>query len=160
MQALSESMNKRKQEFVEKVGVFFEEKGLTPISARVVGYLIIAEPHYQSFYQLTGILQVSKGAISNALNSLLQKEYIQCVTFTGDRKRYFKVNTNTWLNFLKTRYSFFGEMRHLLDESLEIRSNEQKEFNHDLGEIRELYGVFEKELPKIISNWERNRKND
>ncbi len=150
-------MIKKKQEFVEKAGVFLEEKGLTPISARIVGYLIIAEPHYQSFYQLTDTLQVSKGAISNALNSLLQKEYIQCITFTGDRKRYFKVNTHTWLNFLKTRYSFFGEMRQLLDESLEIRSNEHQEFNHDLREIRDLYEVFEKELPKIISNWEGNR---
>ena len=48
--------------FVEEFGRLLEEEGAPRIAGRILGWLLICEPPYQSFNDLVGVLGASKGS--------------------------------------------------------------------------------------------------
>ena len=50
-----------KQHFVEEVALVFEEIGLIRMAGRILGWLLISNPPYQSADELAEALQASKG---------------------------------------------------------------------------------------------------
>lgn len=142
---------------VENIGVVFERCGFPPMPGRVLGYLLMAEPPYRSFDEIVDFLQASKSAISNALKFLEMQGLVIYITFSGDRKRYFKLNFEQWLSIVN-RPQIVRMLRETLDQILTKRSNQYPEFNRSVEDIRDLYRLFEEELPKIIEKWEASRK--
>src|ERR1044071_9320383 len=80
-------------EKVEKMGVMIEQMGHAPVPGRIVSYLMLSEPPYRGFYEIQEFLKASKSSISTALNQLMQAGVVNYITFSGDRKRYFQINT-------------------------------------------------------------------
>ena len=103
---------------VEQLGIAFEKLGMSPINARVMGFLLLAEPPYKDFYEIRDFLGASKSSISLALNHLMNQGIIDYLTFRGDRRRYFRINTDNWLQKLKQQTLETGSMRLLLEEVL------------------------------------------
>ncbi len=143
---------------IERIGVFFEKSGMPPVASRIIGLLMLAEPPYKTFEEIVETVNASKSSVSNAIKFLQQEELIDYITFPGDRKRYFQLNTHSWLELLKKRIKGIGEFREVLRETVEIRSDKYADFNQTLLEIRELYGEFQNEVMNIIERWERRRK--
>ncbi|MCB0549957.1 MAG: hypothetical protein KDD19_20470 [Phaeodactylibacter sp.] len=140
---------------VEQLGIAFERLGQSPMNARVMGFLLIAEPPYQDFYQIRDFLSASKSSISNALNFLMNEGTVDYLTFSGDRRRYFRINTDNWLQNLKRQTLQMGQMRLLLDKVLEERSeSEYLEFNEGLQEIIEFQDFIAKGIELMIRKWE------
>ena len=80
-------------EKVEKIGIMIEQMGHAPVPGRIVAYLMLSEPPYRDFYEIQEFLKASKSTISTALNQLMQAGVVNYITFSGDRRRYFQINT-------------------------------------------------------------------
>jgi DNA-binding transcriptional regulator GbsR (MarR family) len=150
--------NKLVKEHIEKVGVAMEQNGFPRMVGRVLGFLIISEPPYQTFTDIQEYLQASKSSISTALNTLMTQGLVVYFTLPGDRKRYFKFNAESWLEMFKKDLCQFTIFRNLILECIEIRSKDDEQFNKALVDIADLYSFLEKEIPVLISQWESNRK--
>lgn len=142
-----------KQE-VENLGAFFEQRNMTPMESRVFALLLLAEPHYQNFYAIQEFLGASKSAISNAINRLLDSKQVDYLTLPGDRKRYFKVNPDRWLEQMKMEIAFVVPMLDKVNGIINRRSTmDTPEFNKDLERVRDFYAFMAEEFPKLIDKW-------
>jgi DNA-binding transcriptional regulator GbsR (MarR family) len=141
---------------VEKIGVYLEKVAdFQPVSARIVGYLLISEPPYKSFEEILKYLQVSKSSISQGINLLLSQDHLDYITFSGNRKRYFRLNYNSWFNTLKKMMSIYSQLKVLFQEILNHRSNKYEEFNNQLASLIDFFEIFEKEIPAIFKKLDK-----
>lgn len=144
-----------KQQQVEKMGIFFEKLGYSPMAGRVFALLLIAEPPYMDFYAIQDFMKASKSSISNALKILSQSGIVDYITFSGDRKRYFRVNTKNWFEILKEREQKGTEWIGMLDEVMEIRADSKDlAFNENLEKIIDFQVYMTKGMQELIEKWE------
>lgn len=142
---------------VENIGVRFEKLGIPPMPSRVFGLLLLAEPPYCTFEEMVNFLQASKSAISNSIKYLETLGIVTYKTFPGDRKRYFCVS-EYWGGSLEAMLAKIRTFIDIFDRVLELRSAKSVTFNNNIADIRNLYVLFEKEMPKIMERWETERK--
>lgn len=143
---------------IEKIGVLSEKAGLTPAVGRIFAYLMIADPPEKSFEEIYQYLQISKSAVSNGLNSLLQHGLVDYVTHTGDRKRYFHINTRGWMEQIKKQIKGQEQLQPLIKEVLKSRSKKYPEFNKSLEEIIKFHDFMRQEIKCAIKKWEMKHK--
>jgi DNA-binding transcriptional regulator GbsR (MarR family) len=154
-------MNEKEQqqnEHVEEIGIVLEKLGFPPMPARIVGYLLIAEPPFKTFDEIVQYTQASKSAISNALKYLEACKLVNYKTFGGDRKRYFKIDLENWSKLVENDMVNLRKFRTLLDHIVENRSDEYKDYNQAIQDISLFYQVVEDSLPELIEKWKK-RKN-
>lgn len=146
------------KQLIEKIGVQSEKAGLTPAVGRIFAYLMIADPPEKSFEEIYQYLQMSKSAVSNGLNALLQHGLIDYITHTGDRKRYFHINTKGWMEQTKKQIEGQEQLQPLIKEVLKSRSNKYPEFNKALEEIIAFHDFMREEIKNAIKKWEKKHK--
>lgn len=143
---------------VEKMGVFFEQLGHTPMAGRVFAFLLLGEPPYKDFYEIQAFLQASKSSISNALKGLMASGIVDYITFSGDRKRYFRVNTKNWKGLLKDQTQKGKEMNDMLKEVLENRKDSKHlDFNEELQSIFDFQDFLNRRMLEVIQEWEKQQ---
>lgn len=138
---------------IERIGVTLEKSQLPPLAARIMALLLVAEPPYCTFDDILENLQSSKSSVSTSLNLLLREGIVDYITFPGDRKRYFQVNSKTWLEMFKKRVEQITPIRELLNELVETRSRAYPEFNRMLAEMSEFHAEIEKALKTVVDRW-------
>ncbi|MEQ9442890.1 MAG: MarR family transcriptional regulator [Cyclobacteriaceae bacterium] len=156
MIAIIDSTEKRRQ--VERIGVALEKLGLTPVAARILGLLLVAEPPYLTLDEIVEATQASKSSVGNALKFLQSEESIEYITFPGDRKRYFQLSTDTWLEGLQQRVEQLTSFREILLETVDMRSDQHAKFNQSLLDMCDFYGEFEEKVESFISEWKKDRQ--
>jgi hypothetical protein len=155
MQQEERSSLEFKKKKVEEIGVAFDKTHLPPMIGRVLGFLILADPPYQTFYAIQEFLGASKSSISHALNMMMTKGIVEYVTFPGDRKRYFKINVENWLEQAKCKMTDFAEVDRVLMDALKWRDpNKYLEFNEGLAKIFQFHIFMSQEMPKLFEKWE------
>jgi hypothetical protein len=143
---------------VEEIGVAFDKTGAQPMIGRVLGFLMLADPPHQTFYAIQEFLGASKSSISNALNAMMFEGSVEYITFSGDRKRYFRLNVEHWLEDSKCKMTDFGDVNRVLREALHLRDpDKHQEFNKGLWRILEFHEFMAQEMPKLFEKWERSQ---
>lgn len=141
---------------VEEMGVFFEKTGSTPIHGRVLAFLLIAEPPHKDFYEIQEFLQASKSAISNALKFLSNEGIVDYITFSGDRRRYFRINMEGWFKSYKKAILKVTEVNNIMQMALAERTGSKHlDFNEKLEEMIAFQTYLAKELQVLIQKWEQ-----
>lgn len=85
-----------KQDLVERLGVFMEQKEqLAPVAARILSYIVLTGKSGTTFEDLVRDLCASKSTISTHLNHLADLKRIVYFTKTGDRKKYYTINEDS-----------------------------------------------------------------
>lgn len=144
-----------KQAQVEKMGIFLEKMGYSPMASRVYALLLVAEPPYMDFYAIQEFMKASKSSISNALKILQSTGIVDYITFSGDRKRYFRINTKRWFQMIKEREAKGNEMNVMLEEVLAMRKDSKDlAFNEDLQKIVDFQVFMTKGMHNLIEEWE------
>jgi DNA-binding transcriptional regulator GbsR (MarR family) len=139
---------------VEELGVMFEKFDRSPMESRVFAYLLLADPPHQSFDAIREFLDASKSAVSNALNRLQSEGTVHYITFSGDRKRYFKVNTSAWYERLIDSAKNLAAFNHLLEEVLRYRADSlHVNFTNDLKKLLDFQEFLTVEIEKSIAKW-------
>lgn len=144
---------------VEELGVFLERFDHTPTSARIVAFLLLAEPNYQDFESIRAFLQASKSNISNTLTMLTTKGLVDYLTLPGDRKRYFKVNPDSWLQLTLSSIDSFTALKGKLTEVLELRDGDTSvEFYAGIQRLYDFYGHLERHLALAVIDWKKKNQ--
>lgn len=147
---------KRKQ--IEKIGVVFEKAGMSSVAARIIALLMVAEPPHKTVEEIVEEVNVSKSSVNNTIKLLQSEGMITYITFPGDRKRYFALDPQSWLELLKHKVKVMTPIREILQETVSLRSDQYPEFNQYLLDMCDLYYEFEKGVLNIIEEWEKKKK--
>lgn len=119
----------RKEKLIEKLGVHLENKEhYAPLAARIIAYLILHGKKGATFDNLVCELNASKSSISTHLTNLQAIDRIIYFTKPGDRKKYYFLNPNSWINSTNKMIDDWDAERELHIEIKEYK----KEINANL----------------------------
>lgn len=136
-----------------------EKMGHAPVPGRIVSYLMLSEPPYRDFYQIQAFLKASKSTISTALNQLMQAGVVNYITFSGDRKRYFQIDTQGLKNVMKDQYKQGRLLNDMIGQTLEHRKNSEfPRFSRELKEVIDFSTHIHTGIEKLIADWEKAHK--
>jgi DNA-binding transcriptional regulator GbsR (MarR family) len=147
------------QQFIEAVGLSFEQAGLPRMAGRILGWLLICDPPHQSPGELAEVLQASKGSISSMTRLLEQLGLIDRLSLPGERRDYFRIRNESWTALFRRRMELVSNFRQLADRGLALLSEQTPEQRRRLEEMRDMYAFFEYEVPRLLERWEHERRS-
>lgn len=130
--------------FIDEFGQLFSESGLSISMGRVMGLLLVCEPHQQSAVQIQNRLQLSSGSVSIATNFLQRTGLIRRTTQPGSRRHYYEVDQECWERVVQSRLHQITQAIDLADRALALRPGDQR-----LLGMRHLYAELERTLENI-----------
>ncbi|MBI3136231.1 MAG: MarR family transcriptional regulator [Bacteroidetes bacterium] len=143
---------------IEKMGMAYEQSGFSPVPARLLALLMVAEDPDLTFDQLQATLGISKSATSNSINLLLNTGKIEQISKLGERKRYFRNRIVHWKEDIKKTNERMGLFVDLMKTILKQRPGDTVEFNQSLKEMIDFVEFLQRELPLLYKKWETGRK--
>jgi DNA-binding transcriptional regulator GbsR (MarR family) len=152
------ALSEKQKAVIEQIGISYDKWGMQPAAARVMGLLYVADKAELTFDEITECLQISKSATSNAINLLLQTHQIEYTTFSGDRKRYFRLKISNWREAFAARIEEMTGFNILLRQVLAVRTQETTDFNASLEEFVNFLDYVHQQLPKLLQDWENIKK--
>jgi DNA-binding transcriptional regulator GbsR (MarR family) len=141
--------------FIEEVGIVFEQTGLTRMSGRMFGWLLISEPPYQSASELAEVLMASKGSISTTVRLLVQMEIIERYVIPGERHDNFRLKKDALLMIIRHGLEDEVKMfRNLAERGLELMKKEPPARKKWLEEMQNRYAFLEKSLKSLMKEYD------
>jgi DNA-binding transcriptional regulator GbsR (MarR family) len=131
-------------DFIEAMGLFGVESGSSRSLTRVMGFLLICEPVYQSAAEIQRVLKLSAGSVSNALMILQQAEIVQRRTFSGDRHYYYQIDPASFKAFVLKRLETMSKGAQIAERGLAISPG-----NERLQAMFEIYTGYAAEVENI-----------
>ena len=96
--------SEEKIHLIEEVGLHLEgSHKLTPLASRIYAIMILSSKEGFSFEEIMSITQASKSSVSTNISLLVQLNYVEFYTKSGERKRYFR-GTNNYLKLTLQEY--------------------------------------------------------
>ncbi|PIQ22174.1 MAG: hypothetical protein COW65_04655 [Cytophagales bacterium CG18_big_fil_WC_8_21_14_2_50_42_9] len=151
------NLTDKQKEVIENIGINYEAAGLQPAAARILGLMYVADKPELTFDEITDSLHISKSATSNAINLLLQTGQIEYITFSGDRKRYFRLKISNWRDGFTQKIEGLTNFNKLLRQALEVRTKETPEYNACLVQLINFLDFIKQELPGLLQKWEKTK---
>lgn len=148
-------LTKYQEQLIEELGVLYEKSNHTPVTARILALLVVADHPELTFDAIRETLNISKSAASNALNLLLLTKSVTYVTRPHDRKRYFSSCFGQWNGRIREHFEHLDDVIVVLTKILNQRPAETVEFNQDLGNVIRFVEFMAGEIPLLIKKWEK-----
>jgi DNA-binding transcriptional regulator GbsR (MarR family) len=142
--------------FIEEVGMVFEQTGLPRMTGRILGWLLISATPQQSSAELAEVLLASKGSISTATRLLIQLGLVERSVIPGVRHDYFRLRQDAMQKIV--RHGLEDEIkmfRQLAEHGLELLGEETTIRRQWLEEMHDRYVFLEREFPSLMARWER-----
>lgn len=144
--------------YVEEVGLYFEQTGLSRMAGRIIGWLLVCDPPEQSAADLAAVLRASKGSISTTTRSLVQGRLIARVSLPGDRRDYFRIRDDGWAERLRAGMTMVTTFRQLVERGLLLVGDDTPHRRDRLDGVLHLYAWIEREWPAFFDRYERERQ--
>lgn len=139
--------------FAEDVGLFYEDLGLPRIWGRVLGWLMVCEPDYQSADDLTMALHASRGSISTATRSLIRGGLVARQNTPGDRRTFYRIDPQAWTTVFEQQTQTAKRLRDLAKQGLVALDGTSPERRRRLVELEDLTAFYERESPALLQRW-------
>ncbi len=156
---MNDNRQAEEKQFVEEVGIVFEQTGLPRMAGRILGWLLIVDLPHQSTDELADALMASKGSISTVTRLLIQIGLIERLSLPGVRHDYFRLRPDAWHHMI--RRGLVDEIRmvqQLAERGLELLADKTPLTRKWLEEMRDVYTFLEQEFPTLLERWEEKRK--
>ncbi len=151
------NLNEHKRTLIEKIGVFHDGLGLQPAAGRLLGLLYVSDKPELTFDEIREALAISKSAASYAINMLLQLNRLEYTTFTGDRKRYFRLKLSTWRETFTEEIDRITELSATLQEVLRTRPESTPAYNKSIDELAGFLRYLHGEIPALLQKWDKTK---
>lgn len=139
--------------FVEAMGQFLGSSGMTPMSGRMWGWLLICDPPEQSAADLALELKASRGSISGTARLLTTAGLIHRTTRRGDRREYFSVPAGGFEALFDTAMAAYARFNRLTARGLALMSDRPSAARARLQEVHDVYAFLEREFPTLIERF-------
>ncbi len=143
--------------YVEDVAQFFERSGMSRMSGRLLGALMVAEPPERSQEELADFLGVSRGSVSQASRMLVDAGLVERRRRRGDRRDFFRVRPEAWSDMIERRVDAIVALRRLAERGIEVVGDDGTAGHRALVGLVDVCRFFETEWPGLVARWRRER---
>lgn len=152
---VEDSLRLQKQkELIERIGMYNEKDGYQPVTARILGLLIVTDKEEYTFDEIVHEMQISKSTASNALKILELRRVIEYVTYPGDRKRYFRFISYNMRELIETFEKRIKQNIDLLDEVIALKKDPESRNSKFLKNMKKGMNFFMENLGMISEELE------
>jgi DNA-binding transcriptional regulator GbsR (MarR family) len=144
-------------EFVEEMGQYLAGLGMTPMAGRMWGWLLICDPPEQTAADIAEALNASRGAISGTARILSNAGMIRRSRRRGDRREYFSAPPEALDSLLGSAAAIYHHMRAIAERGLHAIADRPAESKARLQEFYDVMGFVEREVPRVIAQFLRER---
>ncbi|MEN0047425.1 MAG: MarR family transcriptional regulator [Bacteroidota bacterium] len=145
------------EEYIEKVGCYYERFGLPKMAGRILAYLMSSPKAQVSFDDLVKQLKASKGSISGNVKLLMSQRLIEKFSIAGDRKTYYRFSSRDLFKMLEDKVNSVQEITCLFEEANQFNQAATEKYQ-TIAEIISFYQFLEVELPKLKEKWLNHQK--
>ena len=146
------------KQFIEDMGILYEEMGLPRMAGRIIGWLLMCEPPHQSAEELARIVEASKGSISSMTRLLIQMGMVERIGLPGKRDIYYRIKPGFWSELMKTHLDRLTGLRKLVEHGLDLIDGKAPSASHRLQEMRDFCVFWEKEIPAMMERYDQEHK--
>lgn len=150
-------LTENKLELIERIGVFHEQRGMQPLMGRIVGLLLVLDEAEATFDEIVDYLNVSKSAVSNALNILQLQGLVAYKTKPGERKRYFYMTMENWEEALEKELCDISQISTFMQDVLKVRGNVKPEFNHHIQDLCGFMEFLKNKIPNLFREFRKSK---
>ncbi len=148
-------MQDRRRQLIERMGIIFEKQGKPAVSGRIMGLFLTSNQDYLTFDDIVEELCLSKSAVSNGINLLLNLRHIDYIKKTGDRKRYFKYVHHNLSDLFNDFTENFQRFKSILQEMASEKEMGTEESKQHINEMLIGLNIFMSYLPKMMEDYEK-----
>jgi DNA-binding transcriptional regulator GbsR (MarR family) len=141
-------------EMVERTGVWFSSFGLSRATGQIFGFLMTCDPAEQSAGDIAVGTSMSRASVSSGSRMLVQLGAIEERHRVGDRKTYYRLRSDWWVQAITTEWS---GIERLADEARRIRAAGGVTRTDGLDELIAFSEFWIKEISKLREHWEQER---
>jgi DNA-binding transcriptional regulator GbsR (MarR family) len=145
-------MTPGESQFVEEMAQFLSEFGMTRMSGRMWGWLLVCEPPEQTAADIAQALQASRGAISGTARLLASAGMIRRSTRGGDRREYFSAPPEALDSMLANAGAIYRRMGQIAERRL-AATDLSPSARARLEEFRDVLAFIEREVPLLINRF-------
>jgi DNA-binding transcriptional regulator GbsR (MarR family) len=104
-------------------------------AGRILGWLMICEPPYQSSSDLVEKLELSAGTVSTQIRVLERILFVERITFPGDRASYYQLKPDVWIGVMMSEPEHIRRMMELSEAASDVIPEERPDRVTDMGFI-------------------------
>ncbi len=110
-------INPQELHFIEDLGLLIEKSGGSRTLGRVFGYLLLADSP-KTMDEIAAELIFSKATASLTIRQGLITRFFEKVSIPGERKTYYRANTQTWISSMSDKVNETVEWERLIELGL------------------------------------------
>lgn len=133
-------IDKDSQEFIENMGLIFQDDGLPRIAGRLLGFLTIKTDPY-SLQELADILEVSRGSVSTNTRLLEQFGMVERVAKSGDRQGFYQLAQDAFPKVLQGGIHRMTKARQLILKAGERIPRKSASARKNLDDMARFYDI-------------------
>ena len=139
-------LRKEQVELIEELANVNQRLGIQPAMSKIIGLLAVADNTELTFDEIKDTLELSKSAVSQALNQLLMSKKISYKTKIGDRKRYFHLRIADWDTHILEQFEGVSSLIKVHEKVIAARTHETKEFNENLKKMVDFLSLVHEQV--------------
>jgi DNA-binding transcriptional regulator GbsR (MarR family) len=145
-----------KQQFIEDMGLLFEQYGVARIGGRLLGLLILADRPL-SLEAMATALGVSRSAISANIRVSVTVGLVERVSFPGDRRDYYRCVADHWELSARASIDRIAALRRVAERGLGALAPTDQVARDRLEELREYCAFMAAEFQASLARWRERR---
>jgi hypothetical protein len=152
-------MNDRQAAFVEEMGSYLSSVGMTPMSGRLLAWLLICDPEEQTAGELAESLRASRGAISGAIRQLETARFVRRTRRRGERREYVSLPAGAIRSLVDSAGAIYHGLAVIAAHGVGVVQDLPPPARERIQEFHDFVTFIEDALPKLMAEYlaERDR---
>jgi predicted transcriptional regulator len=144
------------QQFIESMGLYFEQYDLPRIGGRLVGLLIVAARPL-SLDEMASLLGVSRASVSTNIRMAVTFGMAEQVSLPGDRRDYYRFAQDAWERSLEVNIEGVRALRRIGERGLAAVAPDDTAAHCRLEELLEFCDVVLEDQLALLERWRARR---
>lgn len=129
-----QTLTDEQQQFIERVGLYFEQYHLSRIGGRLLGLLLLSE-HPLGLNEMAELLQVSLASVSTNIRLTTDFGMTERVSFPGDRRSYYQARPQLGMHNIQMKELGTRQLRQVVQSGLMAITAEMAAAREHLTEL-------------------------
>lgn len=144
------ALTDQERKFIEDTGMFFENQRLPRVAGRIMSWLLICNPPYQSAQDIGKTLEMSKGSVSTMTRLLVQMGMIERVGHIGARRDFYHIHPQATEQMLLARQAEFAQLQNLARQGLKLMEEQNADERQRLLKVSNMCSLVLSEISQLV----------
>jgi len=146
--------------FIEDTALLYGQAGHPRMAGRILAWLMICDPPYQTAAQIATALSASKASVSTNIRVFVDFGIVEKFTMPADRRDQYRLLPTMWPRAMERSLPLLAAFREVADRGLKLVEGHPPECRARVREMRDFYEFYERGLAELAARWREAERGD